>query len=120
MLKQFTIIVSILAISYMLEIGLGLPMPASIIGMLLLLILLISKTIKLEQVDRISEILQKNITLFLLPLSIGIIDSIDLFQGKFFITILIVVISTTISILVTALIMKIIFKKMIKKGTSND
>lgn len=52
MIKQFTIIVSILAISYMLEIGLDLPLPASIIGMLILLILLLTKTLKLEQVEK--------------------------------------------------------------------
>lgn len=114
MIKQFLIIVSILAISNMLEVGLALPVPASIIGMLLLLILLIFKIIKIEQVEKISDLLQGDITLFLLPLTIGIIDSIDLFEGKFAITIIIVVISTSISIFATALIMKLILKKASK------
>lgn len=108
MIKQFTVIVSILAISYILEVGLGLPIPASIIGMLILLLLLLSKTIKLKQVEKASDLLQKEITLFLIPLSIGIIESIDLFEGKFLITIVIVAVSTVISIFTTALIMKII------------
>lgn len=94
----------------MLEIGLGLPIPASIIGMLLLLILLFTKVIKIKQVEKASDLLQKDISLFILPLSIGIIDNIDLFEGKFLITIAIVVISTAISIFTTALIMKIIMK----------
>lgn len=110
MIKQFTIIVSILAISYMLQIGLGLPIPASIIGMLILLVLLFAKVIKIKQVEKASDLLQKEISLFILPLSIGIIDSIDLFEGKFIITIGIVVISTAISIFTTALIMKVIMK----------
>lgn len=106
MIKQFTIIVSILTISYVIEVGLGLPIPASIIGMLLLLVLLLTKTIKLEQVEKVSDLLQGEITLFILPLAIGIMDMVDLFEGKFLITVLIVIISTIISIFATALIMK--------------
>lgn len=115
MIKQFTIITSILAVSYILEVGLELYIPSSIIGMLLLLIMLVTKVIKLNQVERISDALQGDITLFLLPLSIGIIDRVDLFEGKFLITILIVIISTMLSIFASALIMKLILNKQMKK-----
>lgn len=111
MIRQFTLIVSILAISYMLEVGLSLPIPASIIGMLILLILLLTKIVKLNQVEVVSDLLQREITLFLLPLSIGIIGSIELLEGKFLLTILIVIISTIISIFTTAIIMKILINK---------
>jgi holin-like protein len=116
MIGQFTIIVSILAIAYILEVGLSLPIPASIIGMLILLILLLTKIIKLKQVEGISDLLQREITLFLLPLSIGIIGSIELFEGKFLLTILIVVISTIISIFTTAIIMKFMLNKGQRQG----
>lgn len=111
MIKQFTIIVSILAVSYMLEIGLGLPIPASIIGVLLLLLLLLTKIIKLKQVEKISDLLQKEITLFIIPLSIGIIETTHLFEGKFILTVVIVAVSTAISIFTTGLIMKLIMKE---------
>lgn len=111
MIRQFTLIVSILAISYMLEVGLSLPIPASIIGMLILLILLLTKIVKLNQVEVVSDLLQREITLFLLPLSIGIIGSIELLEGKSLLTILIVIISTIISIFTTAIIMKILINK---------
>lgn len=117
MIKQFTRLVSILAISYILERGLNLPLPPSIIGMLLLLIFLFTKVIKLGQVEMISDLLQGDITLFILPLSIGIIGSIGLFEGKFIITLLIVSISTIISIFTTALIMKWIIAR---RGKTND
>lgn len=120
MIKQFSIIISILAISYMVEVGLALAVPASIIGMLLLLILLFSKIIKLNQVEKISDVLQGEITLFLLPLTIGIIDSIKLFEGKFLITIIIVVISTIVSIISTALVMKLVLNKFSFKEKNND
>lgn len=110
MIRQFTIIVSILAVSYMLELGLGLPIPASIIGMLLLLVLLLTKVIKLKQVEKVSDLLQKEITLFIIPLSIGIIETTHLFEGKFILTAMIVALSTIISIFTTGLIMKIIMK----------
>lgn len=103
----------------MLEIGLGLPIPASIIGMLLLVALLLTKIVKLKDIEKVSDLLQKEISLFLIPLSIGIIESIDLFQGKFILTILIVAISTSISIFTTALIMKIIMKDNEKRMKGN-
>lgn len=116
MIKQFAIIVGILTISYMIEIGLSIPFPASIIGMLILMLLLVTKVIKLEQVEDISNFLQKEIILFILPLSIGIMGSIHIFEGKFLITVFIVLISTLISIFTTALIMKLALKKTIKEG----
>ncbi len=121
MIKQFTIIASVLAISYMLEVALKLPIPASIVGMLLLLVLLITKVIKVENVEKVSDELQRDITLFLIPLAIGIIDNVDLFEGKFLTVVLIVVISTIVSIFVTALIMKLILSMNKHKGEiSND
>ena len=86
------------------------PIPASIIGMLILLILLVTKVLKLKQVEKVSDILQKEITLFIIPLTVGIIKSIHLFEGKFLTTIIIVAVSTSISIITTALIMKIIIR----------
>ncbi|MDD2446150.1 MAG: CidA/LrgA family protein [Tissierellia bacterium] len=118
MIKQLSIIVSILAISYMIEIGLDFPMPASIMGMILLVILLVTKIIKLEQVENISDLLLKDVTLFLIPLSIGIIEKVHLFEGKFLITVFILIISTIISIFMTALIMKLMLG--IKAGGKND
>ncbi|MCR1898315.1 CidA/LrgA family protein [Irregularibacter muris] len=117
MIKQFSIIVSVLVLSYIIEIGFGLPIPASIIGMLLLLILLFTKVIPLEAVENISGFLQKEITLFILPLAIGIMDMVHLFDGKFFLTLLIIILSTTLSIFATALIMKLILGK---KRTSKE
>ncbi|NLL82515.1 MAG: CidA/LrgA family protein [Tissierellia bacterium] len=118
MIKQFSIIISILAISYMIEVGLNLPIPASIIGMILLVILLTTRIIKLEQVEKISDMLLKDITLFIIPLSIGIIDKIHLFEGKFLIAILILIISTIVSIIMTGLIMKLMLATNI--GGKND
>lgn len=119
MIRQFTIIISILAVSYMIELGLKLPIPASIIGMLLLLVLLLTKVIKIEKVEKVTDVLQRDITLFILPLGIGIIESVDLFQGKFLITIFIVIISTLVSIFTTALIMKLILNRK-KVGDRHD
>lgn len=116
MIKQFTILVWILALSYMIELGFGIPIPASIIGLLLLLLLLLTKVIKLNQVEKASDLLQKEITLFIIPLSIGIIESIDLFEGKFLISVLIVMLSTVVSIFTTALIMKVIMKRRFSRG----
>lgn len=115
MIRQFSIITFILLASHIIVTGLNLPMPSSIVGMLILLVLLLTKAIKLNQVDDISKTLQKDITLFIIPLSIGIINSIELFEGRFLIIILIASLSTSIAIFTTALIMKAIISRSKKE-----
>lgn len=116
MLKQLSIIVLILAISNMLESGFDLFIPASIIGMLILLILLLTKVIKLGQIEDVSNILQKDILLFLIPSTVGIMEKYRLFEGKFLLIILICIISTIISFFATAIIMKLLLRKKNLKG----
>ena len=50
----------------------GVPLPGNIIGMVLLLILLCTKVIKVEQISAVSDFFLKHLALFFLPPSIGI------------------------------------------------
>lgn len=82
LLKQFGIFSTICFISLCVEWILPFPFPASVIGMLLLLVALLSKLLKVEQIYEMSDFLLKNLPFFFIPASVSIINYVDLLRGK--------------------------------------
>src|SRR5690625_2986161 len=76
--------------------SLNLFIPGSVIGMILLFLLLLTKVIKLTWVEEGSKFFVNNLSLFFIPATVGIIDYFSLFAGKGFILILIVLVSTAL------------------------
>ncbi len=68
--------------------------PGSIIGMLLLFILLLAGLFRLEWIEAGSLHLIRYLPLLFLPVTVGIIHYLDLFKGKGFFIIIIVLVST--------------------------
>lgn len=58
------------------------PIPASVYGLLLLFILLCTKIVKLEQVEKTAEFLISIMPFFFIGPTVGIIESYSLIQGK--------------------------------------
>ena len=90
---EFLVILFFLVVGYILEIILHSPIPATIISMLLLVVLLYFKIIDLIE----------NITLFMTPLIIGVVDKFNYFEGKFLQIFFILTISVIVSISITAI-----------------
>jgi len=63
-----------------LEKGLHLPLPANVIGMILLAVALFSGAVKLEWIDRASGRLLRHMGLFFVPAIVGTIAFADLFR----------------------------------------
>lgn len=101
---EFFIILLLLFVGQFLEFVFRIPLPATIISMLLLIILLFVKIIRLEKIESTANFLLENITFFMTPLVIGIIDKFHYFGGNFLKIMLIIVISVVISIIFTAYI----------------
>ncbi|WP_249317141.1 CidA/LrgA family holin-like protein [Bacillus sp. FJAT-50079] len=68
--------------------------PGSIIGMLLLFILLLTNVIKQDWIKAGSLLLIRYLPLFFVPVTVGIMNYLDLFKGKGLVIIVIVLIST--------------------------
>lgn len=111
---EFLIILFILMIGLALEILFKSPIPATIIAMLLLVLMLCFKIIKIEKIEKLSNFLLENITLFMTPLLIGVIDKFHYFEGKFLQIFLILTISVIISIIVTAISTTYLVKIFVK------
>lgn len=112
---EFLIILGFLFFGMVLEFIFKSPIPATIISMILLVFLLYFKIIKLEKIEKTSNFLLENITLFMTPLLIGVIDKFHYFNGKFLQIFLILFVSVVISIVITAKSTEILLKIFVKE-----
>lgn len=78
--------------------------PGSIIGMLILFTLLSTQVIKTEWIKAGSRFLIKHMVLLFLPVTVGIISFLDLFIGKGFLIIVIVLVSTFLVMTCTGIV----------------
>lgn len=88
------------------------PIPGSIIGMLLLFMALTLNVIKREWLSLGSSFLLKNLPLLFVPATVGIIDYLDLFKGFGFISLVISIVSTMLVFITSA----IVSEKMLKRA----
>lgn len=79
----------------------GIPIPSSIVGMLLLTTALKIKIIKLSWVERLSNFLLKNLGFFFVPAGVGLINCIGLIRDQWLPIVAAATISTFIIIAVT-------------------
>lgn len=87
------------------------PLPGSIIGLLLLALSLIFKIIKVEYIQDGAGFLIGVLTLFFIPATVGVIDYPELLSTTGLLIILAVIASTLISIYITGLLTRMIEKK---------
>ena len=115
---EFFIILIFLFIGTVLEIVFKSPIPATILSMLILVALLYFKVIQLKKIEKVSEFLLENITLFMTPLVIGVIDKFHYFNGKFLQIFFILFVSVVVSMIITAFATTF-FVKIFVKGEKN-
>ena len=100
--------------------GLSLPVPGNIIGMIILLVLLCTKTIKLDQVEDVSDFLLNHLAFFFIPAGVGLISSFTLIKSSFIQIIFICILTTIITICVTGKVVEIcLSKKKVGKKHGN-
>ncbi|WP_170289386.1 CidA/LrgA family protein [Metabacillus lacus] len=93
---QIMLLAVIYALGSLLQAGLGLPVPGSIIGMVLLFAALVFNVIPQNWIEEGSTFLLKHLTLLFIPATVGLIDYLDLFSGINSITLIIVIFSTAL------------------------
>ena len=76
---QFSIILFLSFIGELLSSFIPLPIPGSIYGLIILLILLCTKVIKLHHVKDVSDFLIEIMPLMFIPVTVGIMDSYKVF-----------------------------------------
>lgn len=101
-LKQFGIIFGVCWISIVIEHYLPFSFPASVIGMILLLLCLMTGVLKIEHVQEKADFLLGNMAFFFVPAGVSIINYFDVLKSSIFQLIVICVVSTVITFAATA------------------
>ena len=105
MKKLFIILIQIFFIYIICKFGetiqqvLHLPIPGSIIGLVLLFLLLITKIIPEKWIMEGANLLLSVMTLFFVPATVGIMNYFHIFQGKGSLLILLIILSTVLVML---------------------
>ncbi|MCK5780960.1 MAG: CidA/LrgA family protein [Flavobacteriales bacterium] len=108
---QLAIILAVYLSGLFLEHAFNLPLPGSIIGLLIMLLLLHLKVIKVEKIKQVSDFFLNNMMFFFIPATAGIMASYHILDGFLLQVILLVMISVVITISVTALLVQFIAKR---------
>ena len=82
MILQCAVLFSFLAIGEFIVWATGVPVPSSIIGMLLLTAALKLRIVRLMWVDRVSDFLVKNLGFFFVPAGVGLINCLGLIKAQ--------------------------------------
>lgn len=117
-LKQFLIIMLVSCIGEILNHFIPLPIPASIYGLVLMLILLISKVLPLDAVKETAEFLINIMPVMFIPAAVGLIAFWEQLQPIIIPVIVITVISTILVILSAGKITDLVLKG--KDGEENE
>lgn len=100
-IRQLAILFGCLALGELIIHLTGVPLPSSILGMLLLTLLLKLKVIRLEWVQGISDFLVANIGFFFVPPGVAVMLYFDIIKAQLWPIVIATVISTVLVLAVT-------------------
>ncbi len=105
-LKQLMIILVTYFIGQVLQIVLHIPIPGSVIGLILLFLALQKGIIKVEMIEDVCEFLLSNMSFLFIPAGVGLVTSFAILKGRWVGFITILIISTVMVWTITAYIVK--------------
>ncbi|WP_436961696.1 antiholin-like murein hydrolase modulator LrgA [Staphylococcus xylosus] len=108
---QALVIAIIMLISNIIESFMPIPMPASVIGLVLLFIALCTGVIKLGQVEKVGTTLTNNIGFLFVPAGVSVINSLGILSTSPILIILLIIISTLLLLLCTAFFAQMLITK---------
>lgn len=89
-----------------------LPLPSGIVGLLLLFILLLTKAIRPSQIDIAGDFVLRNMAIFFLPSTVGIMQYFSVLAENWLPFAVIVVVSLIVTFAVTALTVTLLIKAL--------
>ena len=110
MILQFGILLGLLALGELIVNTFGLPIPSSIIGMILLTASLHFGIVKLNQIEQLTNFLLKNLGFFFVPAAIGLINSLGVLKDELLAIVGASIGSTIIIIAVTGQVYQLVRK----------
>lgn len=114
LLREMLIVLAIYFVGQFISTALHLPLPGNILGMIILLILLCTKILKVEQVDTVSTFLLDHLAFLFIPAGVGLLNALGYLEGNITKLLIIVVTSTMVIMASTGIIVQFVMKLMNK------
>ncbi len=119
-IKQFGIIMMVTFLGELIKYFVDLPIPASIYGICLMLILLMTKVIKLEQVQETGAFLIEIMTVTLIPITVGLIVSWNQLKEMLVPLLVTSIITTVLVMVVSGHVVQFLINSKNRKGDNNE
>ena len=113
---QIAVIFSICVVAEGIAAILPFTFPSSVLGMLILLALLLTKVLKPKQLEETSGFFLNNMTFFFVPTCVGILKYTDVLFSNFWAIVLISILTTPLVFFVTGHVVQLTMKKTKEKG----
>lgn len=113
--KQFGIIAGVSFAGELLYALLPFPIPASVYGLVLMVILLMTKIVKLDMVEETADFMISMMGIFFVPSSVGLMNSFDVMKGSVVQLLAMCVVSTIVVMVVTGSVAQLVIKFKEKK-----
>ncbi len=111
LLRQFLIILIICVIGEVLNKVVHIPLPGSIIGMILLFICLSTGLIKIEMINEISKFLLDHLAFFFIPSGVGLLAYVGILKKNLVSITVICVVTTILVMIVSGLTVQLIKRR---------
>lgn len=109
--REALIILGIYLLGELISSLLHLPIPGSILGMVILFILLCTKIVKVDNISNVTNFLLSHLSFFFIPAGVGIMTSIGIIQSTWWQLLIVCLVTTIIIIGVTGVIVQAISKR---------
>lgn len=119
MLRELIIILFINYLGLCVSTIFHLPIPGTIIGMLIMLLLLYFKILKLESIENVANFLLANMAIFFIPPTMRILDLLNVLEAGFSKIILLLTITTFVTLGVTGKVVELMIKITEKNKKEN-
>lgn len=113
--KQFGIIAGVSFVGELLYAILPFPIPASVYGLVIMVILLMTHIVKLEMIEETADFLIGMMGIFFVPSSVGLMTSIGAVKGSIVQLLVMCAISTVVVMVITGLTAQLVMKFTGKK-----
>lgn len=115
-IKQFGIIMAISFLAEVIKALIPLSIPASIYGLVIMLVCLLTGVIKLEAVEQAADFLVEIMPLMFIPAAVGLMESFDVLQPILLQVGVIIVVTTIVVMTVTGKVTQYIIERKEKKN----
>lgn len=118
-IKQLSIILAVSFLGELLNTLLPLPVPAGIYGLLLMLLFLLTRTVRVEDVRETANFLSETMVIMFIPSAVGLVTALDLLRANFLAYALITVLSTVIVFFISGRVTQLFLRRG-KEDFKND